>query len=179
MKHSINVRSISVWELICWVDNIQVLRAFPPKQTGIFWSCLMLMNSESEFNDGIEYHLTHISDKHLTFKTIWRHKSTDFLVCCHSPPTEEMSQSKGAINSCQQLVYITQWFTEMSEMQSQDFMKYLLNKYAKSGQQMDNQLVNGFSRMGIVLFCHLSDTSFVDKSFDVKIRAVPLEGQVF
>ena len=82
-----------------------------------------------------------------------------------------MSQSKGEITSGQQLVYITQWFTEMSEMQSQDFMKHLLNKYAKSGQQVDNQLVNGFTHMGIDSFCHLVDPIFVTKPFAEQIRS--------
>lgn len=60
-----------------------------------------------------------------------------------------MSQSKGVITTGQQLAYLAQWFAEMSELQTQDFMKCLLTQYGKSGHQLDGLLVNGFAKLGM------------------------------
>ena len=136
------------------------------------------MTSECEFNDGIEsrnsehirsylftkvntvlsqmtalyvfsskdvnvWHIYWKTDKQFQCLYHWIHSSRLMV------NSEDMSQSKGVITCCQQLVYITEWFTEMSELQTQDFMKYLIQKYRKSGQQLDIQFINGFSQLGI------------------------------
>ncbi|XP_054153509.1 uncharacterized protein LOC128952188 [Oppia nitens] len=60
-----------------------------------------------------------------------------------------MSQSKGVLTTDQQLIYLSQWFAEMSELQTQDFMKCLVNKYSNSGQLTDTALINGFQHFGM------------------------------
>jgi len=62
-----------------------------------------------------------------------------------------MSQSKGVLSASQQLVYLSQWFTEFSEMQKNDFMIQLIKKYSTL-KQTDQMLINGFTELGIDLY---------------------------
>jgi hypothetical protein len=58
-----------------------------------------------------------------------------------------MSQSKGVLSCSQQLDYLSQWFTEFSEMQRLDFSKHLSNKYSNNNKLNDQLLSNGFNQL--------------------------------
>jgi hypothetical protein len=62
-----------------------------------------------------------------------------------------MSQSKGVLSCSQQLDYLSQWFTEFSEMQRLDFCKHLSNKYSNkysNDNKLNDQLLsNGFNEL--------------------------------